>query len=323
MWTSSHKRATRQFSFWFWILLAYVVAALIWWFISLERQNREMSLLQLQQIHQQDPTYNQQVEQIQKQQKRNTTKYISEGITFLVLILIGAFFVYRALRKQIEYASLQRNFMMAVTHELKTPIATTRLSLETLLYRRLTDEQQKKLTQNAIAETNRLNRLTNNILLAAQIEEKNYRPAKEEVDLSHLAETVVEDYRRRFSERCIIASVENHITMQGDPLLLEIALSNLLDNAIKYTPKEKEVQLELCRKEGRIQCRVIDQGVGISRKEKQKIFEKFYRAGDEDTRKTKGTGLGLYLTKKIVEAHQGTIGILDHSPAGSIFIIQF
>ncbi|NMR59474.1 two-component sensor histidine kinase, partial [Pasteurella multocida] len=118
--------------------------------------------------------------------KRGTAKYIAEGITFLALILVGAFFVYRSIRKQMEYNSLQQNFMMAITHELKTPIATTRLSLETVLRRKLDEVQQQKLLLSALSETNRLNILTNNILLASQMEEKNFQRDNEDVNLADI-----------------------------------------------------------------------------------------------------------------------------------------
>jgi signal transduction histidine kinase len=317
------KKADRRFAVWFWILLLYVIAALVWWFISLERQNREMSTLRTNQLVKDQPGYEQRITAIQEQQERNTTKYISEGITFLLLILIGALIVYRAIRKQVEYVSLQRNFMMAVTHELKTPIATTRLSLETLLYRSVEEARQKKLLQNALTETNRLNRLTNNILLAAQMEEKNYRPVRETVSLSDLVAAVVNDYRRRYPERILEAQISKDQVIQGDALLLEMAISNLIDNAFKYTPGDKPVSVELSNDSACIVLKVADHGTGVPLPERKRIFEKFYRGGDENTRKTKGTGLGLYLTKKIAALHNASVFVQDHYPEGSIFVVQF
>jgi len=322
MLSPSHKRNSRQFTFLFWILLTYVVAALVWWFISLEKQNREMTELRLSRINQVEDrgTY---ATIILNQQKRNTTKYVAEGITFLVLILIGAYFVYRAIRRQIHYAAVQRNFMMAITHELKTPIAAARLSVETLLYRDLKPDQQKKFLQSALAETDRLNGLTSNILLAAQMEEKTYHASKENLDLSLLVNKVADDYARRFPERMIEKQLEEHLMLLGDPVLLEMVFSNLIENALKYAPKDKPVLVVLKKENEQIVGMVYDEGPGIPDTEKEKIFEKFYRGGDEATRKTKGTGLGLYLARKITEAHQGTVFVKDHSTSGSIFVVQF
>ena len=323
MLSSSHNKTSRQFGFLFWILLTYVVAALVWWFISLEKQNREMTELRLSQISQAVHDHQISATIILDQQKRNTTKYIAEGITFLVLILIGAYFIYRAMRRQLHYTAVQRNFMMAITHELKTPIAATRLSVETLLYRDLKADQQKKFLQSALAETDRLNSLTSNILLAAQMEEKTYRASKEPLDLSEIVHKVADDYTRRFPDRQIIQQINEYIPMQGDPVLLEMIFSNLIENALKYSPKEKPVIVSLQQKENQITAMVCNEGKEIADDEKEKIFEKFYRGGDEATRKTKGTGLGLYLVRKIAEAHQGRVFVKEHSPSGTTFVVQF
>jgi two-component system, OmpR family, sensor histidine kinase CiaH len=312
-----------NFSFWFWILLVYVIAALVWWFISLERQNQQMTSLKLFELKKDHPQYTLQYSNIMELRKRGTAKYIAEGITFLALILVGAFFVYRSIRKQMEYNSLQQNFMMAITHELKTPIATTRLSLETVLRRKLDEVQQQKLLLSALSETNRLNILTNNILLASQMEEKNFQRDNEDVNLADIVETVVSDYKNRFPQRTIEASADKDVFLQGDELLLQIALSNLIDNALKYAPKESPVYVDLMDENDMIQVKVSDEGPGVPDEEKKRIFEKFYRSGNETTRKAKGTGLGLYLTRKIIRDHNGDIFVMDNTLHGSIFVIQF
>jgi two-component system sensor histidine kinase CiaH len=312
-----------NFSFWFWILLVYVVAALVWWFISLERQNYEMSELKLAELKKDHPQYVKQYNEVIELRNRSTTKYVSEGIAFLALILLGAVFVYRSIRKQMEYNSLQQNFMMAITHELKTPIATTRLSLETVLRRKLDEVQQQKLLLSALSETNRLNILTNNILLASQMEEKNFQRDNEDINLADIVETVASDYKNRFPQRTIEASADKDVFIQGDELLLQIALSNLIDNALKYAPKESPVYVDLMDEDDLLQIKVSDEGPGVPDEEKKRIFEKFYRSGTENTRKAKGTGLGLYLTKKIIRDHNGDIFVIDNTPHGSIFVIQF
>jgi len=312
-----------NFSFWFWILLVYVVAALVWWFISLERQNYEMSELKLAELKKDHPQYVKQYNEVIELRNRSTAKYVSEGIAFLALILLGAVFVYRSIRKQMEYNSLQQNFMMAITHELKTPIATTRLSLETVLRRKLDEVQQQKLLLSALSETNRLNILTNNILLASQMEEKNFQRDNEDINLADIVETVASDYKNRFPQRTIEASADKDVFIQGDELLLQIALSNLIDNALKYAPKESPVYVDLMDEDDLLQIKVSDEGPGVPDEEKKRIFEKFYRSGTENTRKAKGTGLGLYLTKKIIRDHNGDIFVIDNTPHGSIFVIQF
>ncbi len=312
-----------NFSFWFWILFIYIVAALIWWFISLERQSHEMSELKLNQISKTDPQYSSKQQEVLQYKKRQTAKFIAEGLTFLALIVLGAAFVYRSIRKQIEVSSLQQNFMMAITHELKTPIATTRLSLETILRRKLDEVQQQKLLLSALSETNRLNILTNNILLASQMEEKTFQRENEQINLADMVETVVSDYKNRFPQRRIEASADKDLYIDGDELLVQIALSNLIDNALKYAPKDSPVYVDLMEDDDIIQIKVSDEGPGVMDEEKKKIFQKFYRSGNENTRRAKGTGLGLYLTKKIIEDHNGDIFVMNNTPHGSIFVIQF
>lgn len=312
-----------NFSFWFWILFIYILAALVWWFISLERQSSEMSTLKLQQLNKNNPQYIIQQQEVLRYKKRQSAKFIGEGLTFLALIVTGAAFVYRSIRKQIEVSSLQQNFMMAITHELKTPIATTRLSLETILRRKLDDVQQQKLLLSALSETNRLNILTNNILLASQMEEKTFQRENEQINLADIVETVVSDYKNRFPQRRIEASADKDLYIDGDELLVQIALSNLIDNALKYAPKDGPVYVDLMEDDDTIQIKVSDEGPGVMDEEKKKIFQKFYRSGNENTRRAKGTGLGLYLTKKIIEDHNGDIFVMNNTPHGSIFVIQF
>lgn len=313
----------RSFTFWFWVLLVYVIVALVWWFVSLERQSAEMTELKLAQLQPGQTNYTLLRDDVLLFQKRQTAKYVGEGIAFLALILAGAVFVYRSIRKQVEVAALQQNFMMAITHELKTPIATTRLSLETILRRKLDEVQQQKLLLSALSETNRLNILTNNILLASQMEEKNFQRENDEVNLADVVETVVSDYKNRYPNCHIEASADKDLFIEGDELLIQIALSNLIDNALKYAPKESPVYVDLMEDNDNIQVKVSDEGPGVPDEEKQKIFEKFYRSGNENTRKAKGTGLGLYLTRKIITDHNGDIFVMDNTPHGSIFVIQF
>ena len=111
--------------------------------------------------------------------------------------------------------------------------------------------------------------------------------------------------------------------MAGDPLLLKLLVSNLLENANKYSPRDKPIFLELERQDGYTRLQVRDEGLCIPDDEKKNVFEKFYRIGSEQTRKTQGTGLGLYLCKKIAADHNAVILLKDNQPQGSTFIVQF
>jgi signal transduction histidine kinase len=179
----------------------YVIVALIFWFISLQQQNATISTLRLKEIDSTDPFFLKKAEEIWAARKRKTAQYIGEGTAFLGLILVAAVFVYRATRRQFRLSLQQQNFMMAVTHELKTPIAVTRLNLETLQKRKLEEQQQQKLLNSTLQEVDRLNSLCNNILLASQLEAGSYRLLKQEVNISDLAERVLNDFQKRYPYR--------------------------------------------------------------------------------------------------------------------------
>jgi two-component system sensor histidine kinase CiaH len=307
----------------YWFLLLFIIAAWIWWFISLENQNGQMLLYKKAQLNKDDIAYEQKLYLINDEHSRKTAQYISEGITFVLVTLIGAVFVYRSVRKQFLLGKQQQNFMMAVTHELKTPIAVINLSLETLQKRRLDEERQQRLINTTLQETDRLNDLISNILITSQLESGTYRPDKEEINFSELVDKSASDFFNRFSNRVIHKNIEEDIFIKGETLLLQLLINNLLDNALKYSPKEKPVRIELYKQRERIFLKIIDEGGGISDGEKKEVFEKFYRSGNETIRKTKGTGLGLYLCKRIAESHKGKIRAVNNDPAGSIFIVEF
>ena len=299
------------------------MAAWVWWFISLQNQNNQMLRYKLQQLNKDDAAYEQKLSLINDEHKRKTAQYISEGITFVLVTLIGAVFVYRAVRKQFLLGKQQQNFMMAVTHELKTPIAVVNLNLETLQKRKLDEEKQQRIISLTLQEADRLNDLTSNILITSQLESGNYQPDKENVNFSELTDKCATDFLHRFPARIINKDIEENIFINGEKLLLQLLVNNLIDNALKYSSKEKPVCIELNTSENKILLKIMDEGSGISDDEKKKVFEKFYRSGNEAIRKTKGTGLGLYLCKRIAESHKGKIKVINNRPAGSIFIVEF
>lgn len=305
----------------YWVLLAYIIAALVWWFVALNKQNKQMAIYKMQQLNTTSISYTKDIQQLKNQQKRKTFQYLGEGITFFLLILAGAIFIFRAVRKQLRFGKEQQHFMMALTHELKTPIAVATLNLETLQKRKLEEPQQQKLIQNTLQEANRLNTLCNNMLLSSQIDASNYSLTNEDMNLSELVETSIAEYKNRFSSHQFIKNINENNFIIGDRMLLQIAVNNLIDNAIKYSPKESEILINLFVRNNQTTLQVIDKGKGISQLDKQKIFDKFYRVGNAATKGAKGTGLGLYLTKNIIGKHKGNISVTDNLPNGSNFEI--
>jgi K+-sensing histidine kinase KdpD len=306
----------------YWFLLTYIVAALVWWFIALSQQNKMMTDYKLSELNAAQPDYEKHANKIKDEKRRKTEQYIGEGVTFFLLIVIGAVVVFRAVRRQFIQSQQQQNFMMAITHELKTPIAITKLNLETLQKHKLAEDQQQQLISITLQEADRLNTLCNNLLLASQIEAGDYKITTEKIDIGELVTESVNDFIMRFPKRNINLNTSADIYLSGDRLLLQMAVNNLVDNAIKYSGKEEKIEVSLKNENDQIKLLIKDAGKGIPDDEKNKIFNKFHRVGNLHTKEARGTGLGLYLTKKIVEQHNGNIVVTDNHPRGSIFEVN-
>ena len=309
------------------LLLAYIIAIILFWGLSLQKQSgriysQEVITLQSQVDSAKDPyTYNREMNALKHSLAMRTTQYTGEGVTFLVVILIGAVVVYTSFHRRIILSRQQNNFMLSVTHELKSPLAAVKLNLQTLERHQLDDEKRKLLIDRCVKESDRLNDLCNNMLFASQLEGRQYRPIIESFSLSELLASIVKDYSGRYSRR-FEADIAPGCDMRGDKVMLHMAINNLVENAVKYTPEDKPIQIALKPAQTNVVLSIADQGAGIPDAEKKKIFNKFYRVGNEESRKAKGTGLGLYLTNKIVLQHKGRIAIKDNSPSGSVFEIS-
>ena len=208
----------------YWIFLTYMIAAFIWWYVSLEKQNDQITQIKLEQLSTTPGTNKANYEQLLNYQERKRKQFLGEGITFLFLFLLGAIYVYRSLIKQLRFSNQQQNFMMAVTHELKTPIAVTQLNIETLLKRDLQSDQQKQLLNNSLKETQRLDALCNNILLASQLDLADYQQNKQSINLSEVVTGVIKSFEERYPTRKIISHIQETVTMFAEPLLMQMLL---------------------------------------------------------------------------------------------------
>lgn len=305
--------------FFYGFLLAYIMATLIFWFIALNLQNEELSRFRLDMIDVDDSLHAQKIHKIESSRDRKAAQYLGEGITSFLVIVAGAILVLRMISRRLIQSEQQQNFMMAITHELKTPIAITKLNLETMQRRRLDTEQQHKLIKSTIQEANRLNALCNNMLLLSQIDAGGYTLTNEKFDLGTLVNDCVDDFIIRFPQRNIETYFDGQVMVTGDKILLQLAVNNLLDNAIKYSGKDDVVLVKVFRDDRLVKLQVVDEGAGITASEKHRIFEKYFRGAQ---RQMKGTGLGLYLTKEIVKQHHGDITMTNNNPHGCIFEIS-
>jgi signal transduction histidine kinase len=318
---------TKVITFIYFFLLLYTIAILLWWGILLKEQGDRITRLEQQNLelrYQQGlspDAYRLEAQGIQKEKKLHNLQYIGEGSTFLLIILLSAGFVYQAMRRQIRFGRQQQNFMAAVTHELKSPIAVTRLNIETLKKHHLADDKKEKLLDNTLRELSRLNQLCNNMLLASQFDSRQYHMVKEDTDVSALLRQTVEETAQRLTGHLLTLEAEKGIRVLADGFMLQIAINNLLDNASKYAPRGTPIRVKLFVADRHVRLQVADEGEGVPAWEREKIFSRFYRSGNENTRRSKGTGLGLFLTRKIIAQHHGEIRVSSNTPKGSIFEI--
>jgi signal transduction histidine kinase len=306
-----------------WLLLIYVLAALIWWYIALNSQNDQMAANRLVLLTHDDPAFLAKIEKIKTDHRRLATAYKSEGLTFILVILAGAVFLRNAIIRQFRIQRQQQNFMMAITHELKTPISIARLNIETLQKHQLDESKKEKILKSSLHEINRLNTLTENILVSAQLEAGSYLINKEDLNFTQIVSEICSHYASRFPNRPWIKELDQGIHISGDPLLIQILVNNLVENAVKYSAPTTLITIILKKDGAHGILNVKDEGVGIPKKEHKRIFQKFYRVGNEDTRTAQGTGLGLYLCRKITQDHKMRLEVSDNQPKGSIFTVRF
>ena len=250
---------------------------------------------------------------------------MGEGSVFLFLLCIGAYFLHQSIKKEERLREQQQNFLLSVTHELKSPLAAIKLSIQTIVKRDLDKARQTSLLSNSLKDIERLDDLVENMLLATKIENRSYSFPKEEFDFSELV-TKITDRLQVHScgcEQLITPTIRPGIKVMGDQFALSSVVTNLVENAVKYSGPCADVAVELTEKEGHAFLRVSDKGPGIPDSEKMLIFDKFYRVGDENVRKSKGTGLGLFIVKEVLQSHDADISVRDNVPQGAIFEITF
>ncbi len=249
---------------------------------------------------------------------------LGEGAVFIFIFIIGIYYMHKAIKGERKLHTQQKNFLLSVTHELKSPLASIKLYLETILKRDLDPAQQNSFLKNSLKDIERLDDLVENMLIATKIENQSYTFPKEQLNFSQLVNSVAERLQlHTCNSEVIKVSVQPFIFLHGDKFALTSVVTNLIENAVKYSPPCEEVKVTLKQKGDQIYFIVADLGIGINDQEKSRIFEKFYRVGSEETRKTKGTGLGLFIVKQVLDKHQALIKVRNNNPSGTIFEVTF
>ena len=243
---------------------------------------------------------------------------VSEGLVFITLLIIGLLYIIRSVKKDIKMAIQQQNFMLSVTHELKTPIAANRLYLQTLVKRNLSEEKATELIEKSLNENSRLEGLVNQILTAAQLDQGALSPNKTSVNIKSAVQRLigiqVERNNHQFKLNC---NYDGNIVT--DVFMFDTILSNLLENSIKYGDAEKPVIVEINKVDSKIGIAVIDFGKGVELSDQPLLFKKFTRLENEETRSTKGTGLGLFIAYEMSKRLGGQLQYKNQKDAGACF----
>jgi two-component system, OmpR family, sensor histidine kinase SenX3 len=247
------------------------------------------------------------------------------GSLLFLLLIAGLVLIVILLLREVRLNERQSNFVSAVTHELKTPVASLKLYLDTLEYRDVTPDRRAKFYRTMRQDIERLNGTINNVLSAAMYTDRPVADPRP-LDLARLARRTVEltVNRHQLPKEAVRYEGPAVLRMAGDAQALETAVLNLLDNAVKYSKDRVEIEIEVWGDaDGQAHLSVRDHGIGMSRTHLPFIFTRFYRIGAEVRRSRVGTGLGLFIVRAIVKGHRGTITADSPGPdRGSTFTIS-
>lgn len=299
-------------------LAGYIAAQFIWWAVLLLRRDAEIDKLRSQL-----GTYTGEGFVVMDPSRR-LLMVVGEAGVFLLLLFLFLLFMYRAVRRELRAASAQRNFLLAVTHELRTPIAAIKLQLQTLARPELATEQRESLRKGATDEADRLALLTEKVLLATSAEESSIPLRTQELDVMEEMRSVADRARANTALlHVVVLNGPDRLITRSDAHALRSVAENLIENATKYAPPGTTITIEVKAGANGWRLLVMDEGPGVAEEERERIFERFYRAGSEETRTAKGTGLGLYIVQRLVQRLGGTVEVRGRRPHGAIFAASF
>lgn len=308
-------------------MFGYILLQFLWWEILLVKQNgliidEKQKLIELASTNEQ--RLKEELATLHQRKQNQTVMIVGEGTVFLLLLLFGIYKIKQAYDKEAALNNQQKNFFLSITHELKTPIAATKLQLQTLQKQKIDEATRQELLTRALLETERLNVLIDNVLLTSRLDSGEFIFNLERNNISEFTTSIINRYyKNEIVSGEIKLNIPSGLFASIDKATYPSVLTNLVDNALKYSSHPKEIFVGMKSENNVVFLTVTDKGCGIVNTDKSKVFAKFYRAGNEETRNSKGTGLGLYIVNYIVKNHKAKISITDNTPQGSIFEIQF
>ncbi|MDG1484120.1 MAG: HAMP domain-containing sensor histidine kinase [Myxococcota bacterium] len=254
-------------------------------------------------------------EQAEQAARANGWLMVGGIVSFVVIVVVLVLFSVFLVREILE-SRRQVRFIDSVTHELKSPLASLKLSVQTVNRRKLSDAQTSELHRRMLDDIDRLSAFIDDILAASRLEQDREALDCSEVNVRMLAERCTERVRGRYRapRGAIQIDVPEDLTLQTSSTALETVLKNLLDNALKYSDEPTGIVLIAREGEGRVHFSVTDRGIGISQVHLKLIFNRFYRVPDENVNTRRGTGLGLYVVSSLVKTLGGQLTALSDGP---------
>lgn len=236
----------------------------------------------------------------------------------MLLLLLGIIVIYITYRKQAALNLVHQNFISSVTHELRSPLASLQLYLETLIFRDPEEGLRKEFLGRMQEETERLSALIQNILWVSRVQRFKIDYAFGWIPLSTRLAEYLEEKRAKYGwqEEEMMLELEPGLSVRCDWENLKIAMDNLIENAIRYSPSGFWLRVSLMRSGERCRLLFEDRGVGIPKRAQKQVFKMFHREGREMTQTIKGTGLGLFIVKNVVAAHGGKVSVRSEGKQG-------
>lgn len=258
------------------------------------------------------------VARLESARARRLNRYAWEGAFFLAVLLAAMAVVYRTLREQARLRHRQDDFLAAVSHELQSPLASVRLSVETLALRDPPSHKRAELVQRLLADLGRLQRMIANILDASRLAATETRSAPERVPLAESVRAVVNELSEQAAEQEVTfhTDVPESLAIWADPEGVRTVLRNLLHNGIRAASGGRQVTVRASEIDTGVQLEVRDDGAGFPPGEAARLFEKFYRVDGGGPARASGTGLGLYLVARYVELDGGRVSAESPGPGG-------
>lgn len=257
---------------------------------------------------------------------RKTIMFISEGAFFTLMVMVGIYVMYATLKKDLALESQQKNFILSITHELKSPLASIKLYVQTLLGKDVPPEKMNSFLRHSLQDVERLERLVENVLEAARLDRDDYTYSMSPVGLSDVVGRCLQriSYYAEDDRIELVTDVEKGVSIRGDEHALVSVFDNLIENAVKYSNPPKKISVRLKSEPSGPVFEIRDNGIGIPPADLPHVYDRFYRSGHEMTRTAKGTGIGLWIVKKVVERHGGRISVRsDGVDQGTSVIVSF